>query len=40
MCVKVTYGGVPAVHTGLVCMTATGFPTPPPIPGQVTVQGQ
>jgi hypothetical protein len=39
MCVKVTYGGVPAVHTGLVCMTATGFPTLPPTPGQVTVQG-
>jgi hypothetical protein len=39
ICVKVSYGGVPAVHTGLVCMTATGFPTLPPTPGQVTVQG-
>jgi hypothetical protein len=39
MCTKVLYGGVPAVHQGLVCMSATGFPTIVASPGQVVVQG-
>jgi hypothetical protein len=39
MCTKVMLSGVPAVHTGLTCMTSNGVPTLPPMPGQVTVQG-
>jgi hypothetical protein len=34
------YGGIPAVHTGLVCMTSNGVPTMPVAnAGQVVVQG-
>jgi hypothetical protein len=39
MCTKVMFSGLPAVHTGLMCMTSNGVPTMPPIPGQATVQG-
>ena len=40
MCTRVLFGGVPAVHSGLVCMTSNGMPTLPVAnPGQMVVQG-
>lgn len=40
ICTKVTYGGVPALHQGLVCATSNGVPTMPvSSAGQTTVQG-
>jgi hypothetical protein len=39
-CTRVVFGGVPAVHSGLVCMTSNGVPTMPVSnPGQIVVQG-
>lgn len=40
ICTKVTYGGQPALHQGLICMTSNGMPTLPVAnPGQMSVQG-
>lgn len=40
ICSKVSYGGQPGLHQGLVCMTSNGFPTlPVASAGQALVQG-
>lgn len=40
ICTKVSYGGQPALHQGLVCATSNGTPTlPVSNAGQVKVQG-
>lgn len=40
ICTKVSYGGQPALHQGLVALTSNGVPTIPcASAGQVTVQG-
>lgn len=40
ICTKVTYGGQPALHAGIVAMTSNGLPTLPCAnPGQATVHG-
>jgi len=39
-CLKVSYGGQPALHQGVTCATTNGVPTMPCInAGQIVVQG-